>query len=218
MKTFILRVTPYMIALLAGIGIYLYAQYVIKDEGLNNLMINVASGLVSVPLVFICYEVVNEICNRNLKKTLLSQLVFEINYYVIDIINHFKESLGITEDLNEDNLDKFLDIEKKDIKKQLKIKPEFAETLKNYKNQITALIYKDSNMDVLPNEQIKNLLRIAKKLGIISKELEVYKTSKNRTTIDNATYDLMQTLGDWVDYIDESTLIEHHGFSLVKTS
>ncbi|MDR1693944.1 MAG: hypothetical protein LBR70_01960 [Lactobacillaceae bacterium] len=218
MKTFILRVTPYVIALFAGIVIYLCAQYIVKDDGLNNLIINVASGLVSVPLVFICYEVVDEICNRNLKNTLLSQLVFELNYFIIDIINDVKNSMSITEELNEDNLEQFLDMEKKDIRKNMKIKPELAETLKGYKNQITNLLYKDSNMSVLPNEQIRDLLRIAKKLGIISKELEVYPKTKNRAAIDNAAYDLMQTLGDWVDYVDSGKILAHHGFTLTKTS
>lgn len=214
MKTFILRVTPYVITLIAGMVIYYYAEYVIEDEGMNGLLVGVASGLVSVPLVFICYEVVSEICNNRLKKTLLAHLVFEINYVIIDIIREMKDVLGYKPELSKDNINEFLDMDKKDIGKRLKIDPKDAEMLKTQKVHLSNILYKDSNMDVLPNEQIRTVLKIVKELGVAAKELEFYKKTKKRTVIDNAAYTLMQALGDWVDYVDEDAIFEHHSFGL----
>lgn len=211
MKTFLLKITPYIIALFAGVVVYLYAIE-LKDDNLNNLLINVAAGLVSVPLVFMCYEVINEICSRNIKKTLLEHLSFEVNYIIIDIIKNLKDILGISGRLDEKNLNDFLDTDEKTIKEKLKIDISLADSLKNYKQQLLNLIYKDSNMEVLPNDQIQNLLVIAKELGIISRELDHYNKTRNKEPIESATYNLMQSTGDWVNYCEQNSILQHSHF------
>ena len=51
MKKLFTKILPFLVAFLSGIILYLLTDKFISDVGLNNLLINVASGLVSIPLV-----------------------------------------------------------------------------------------------------------------------------------------------------------------------
>ena len=79
MKKFFIKILPFLVAFASGIFLYILTDKFIGDTGLNNLLINIASGLVSIPLVFIFYDGINQITSRNLHNSVFESVTVEIN-------------------------------------------------------------------------------------------------------------------------------------------
>lgn len=85
-KTFFLRLPPYLIALIIGLGLYIVADNHIEDKSLNGLVMSIAAGLLSVLLVFILYKIIKERCDKSVNESISNHLYFELNHHVINVL------------------------------------------------------------------------------------------------------------------------------------
>ena len=91
MKKFLLRILPYLISIFIGLVIFFIVQKIEYDnENISNLLINISSDLLSIPFVFISYEVISRICNKDLKNALFKSTSFEINSIIFNIVNDMR--------------------------------------------------------------------------------------------------------------------------------
>lgn len=213
-KNLFLRLVPYVISLAAGGLMYFWADAKIKDEGLNGLLVNIASGLLSIPLVFIFYELVNDACSRDIKKTMLEHLNFDLNYTIIEIIKTIRKMLNVEDQLDRESLDILLHRDKKFIKNHLQLSFEYSPSLQFYKTTILDAINSGSNSEVLSDGQVKTLLSLAKHLGIMSKELEQI-DAEDKILVAESLSEILALISTWIDLGEEDALLNHHSFKLI---
>lgn len=214
-KNIFLRLLPYFISIASGTIFYIAANKWIEDEGLNGLIVNIAAALLSIPLIFIFYEVISNMCTKNIKNSLFEHLCFEINYIIIDVIKNTRKMLNITDELNEDSLFLFLKKDKIFIKDNLVIQNELSKLFKSDKDKLLDLSYGQSSLEALSEPQINCLLSIAKNLGILSKEIEYIDTTGSRTLVEDNILELLSLLARWIDLCEDNAIINHHSFKLI---
>lgn len=218
MRNFLLRILPFIISFLAGVIIFIIAEFKIEHEGLNILIIGVASGLLGIPLVFICYEVVNRITSKSINSSMLEHLTFELNDVIIAIIDDMKNMLNFKEAITKENLAYFLtnveELVKNKHKKDIDIK--YIKSFLDKKQQIIKLAYSGNNFEIFPQEQMKSILEISKVLGIIAKELESQKDALNQNMFRVSIITLSQRIEDWISFCEEDAIITHHSFSMMS--
>lgn len=215
MKTLFLRTLPYFISMGAGVLIYIITIVYIENEDLSGLISNIAAGLLSIPLVFICYEVVANIANRNIKRTLAQHFEFEANHILIDIIAQLKVLLNVSDNLDKENLDKFLNMNETYIKKNINLSKADVEKYKNDRNNLLNLIYKQQNTDSLSDARIQNVLAIIRVLGVISEGIEHSTKHDTKNETIKAVSKLLEQISQWLDLCEQDAMVNHYSFNFV---
>lgn len=212
LKNLFLRLLPYFISMVAGYVIYMLSLKYVNDTEFSGLLSNIAAGLLSIPLVFISYELVNDICTRDIKNSMLKNLIFEINYPVIEIIKTTQTMLGLPQEIDEDALYNLMRKTKKFIKANLQIKKQFADNFTQDKDKLFQLTHNNPNLGVLSDAQIKALMMINKYITIIAKAIEG--KNANKLLIEENIYLLLGALNKWMDLVEEDAIINHHDYTL----
>ena len=171
MKKFLLRILPYLISIFIGLAIFFIVQKIEYDnENISNLLINISSDLLSIPFVFISYEVISRICNKGLKNALFKSTSFEINSIIFNIVNDMRGFLGYKDIIQKENWEEFLILNKKVIVKKIEfndLNKNFLEEMQKNKDTLSSLIKKSTTLEALDGDQIKNLLYLLKELDIV---------------------------------------------------
>lgn len=213
-KNLFLRLLPYLMSIVAGIIVYIAAIYTVKDVNFSGLLLNIAAGLLSIPMIFISYELIGDIVSKDIKDSVLQNLLFEINYVIIDLIKTSKEMLGLEEPLDKESLERLLGKSKRSIALSLKIKDTSLETLQEIKDKLFKLTHNNTNIGVLSDAQIQSLMMIAKRVIILSGDIAHMQGKERTRTIDDNFYDMLQEISRWVDLGEEDAIINHHNFEL----
>ncbi|MGB2579582.1 hypothetical protein AAIR98_001501 [Elusimicrobium simillimum] len=212
MKNFFIRIMPYVISMSVGITIYALSGIYLKDSALNDLNVNIAAGLMSIPLVFISYEVFNNLSNKKLKDSLQRHLLNDINDTILNIIANLRTLLSQTNEFSPEELDIFLNMDAANIKKNIKMDDTTGKNLQADKEKLTRLASGGTN--VLANTEIEHIFNISSRLGVLAKEIIYRDKIKDKKTLTDTTAALLKELDDWVDiYQDE--IVNHHSFKLV---
>ena len=218
MKKLFIKILPFLVAFISGILLYIITDLFISNTGLNNLLINISSGLVSIPLVFIFYDVINKITSRNLHNSLFESVTIEINNQLIELISYLCTTLNLKQPETLRELDDFLELEQNEIYQKLPIPPIKTETLKNIKEQLLEIIHKPSTFEILTESQISSILNITKEITFLAKNLS-YKTNKktlhkhNRIIALNIEY-IIDNLTTWIESGKKDAFHNHARFSL----
>lgn len=162
MRTILLRILPYGIAFAAGLIMYALAELYTQGS-FKDLMLGVASGLLSIPLVFIAYELVKAACTAKLNNALFSHLSLEAKRSVNDIA---KDIMGMLPSDGE-NLRDYVETDKREIKKRLNTNGLDREALLAHKNALDKLFMGNKNIDIIPQQHLHQILEISKQAGII---------------------------------------------------
>lgn len=218
MKKLIVKLLPYFVAFVSGICLYVLTDRFISESGLNNLLINVASGLVSIPLVFIFYDVINQITSRNLHNTLFESVSVEINSELSLLINFICELLQINMPENMDELDDFLALENNEIYQKLTLSQVNLEKLTHIKNALINVIHKPSSFEILTEKQIACILNIIKELTFLIKNLNVWdkKKLKHKKIISMNIEYIIDNIMTWIENGKKEALKNHGRFSLTE--
>lgn len=223
MKAFFLKLLPYLISILAGAIIYVVAELHIDPEiGIYSLIIGIASGLLSIPLIFICYEGINRICSQNLRKTLFHHLSFEINAIIIDILKQLKTVVQFTEPLDNDNLERLLDFTADDIRPRIYLDAHSAEQLQKAKEQMFHVVQKEAQgqADILSDQEMENLLFIRKECGSVAREINhLLSQSENDRDFHHLASSialLTQHISEWLDQCETQALVNHEHYRFLS--
>ena len=173
-----IKILPYLVAFISGIILYFLTEKLITDSGLNNLMVNIASGLVSIPMVFIFYDVINKITSRTLHNSIFESVTFEINSQLVELINFISALLQINTPSVTEELDDFLELENNEIYQKLDIKKTDIKILENIKSNLMSVIHKQSSFEILNEKQISSILNIIKETTFLIKNLNLPEKSK----------------------------------------
>lgn len=215
LKNLFLRLLPYLMAIIAGWIVYVVSNATVKDVNLSGLLLNIAAGLLSIPLVFIFYELVNEVVSRNIHISIKKSLVFEINSAIIAIIKNLQTMLTIRTPIDKNNLNKLLNKNKEYIKNNLQTKSENGKSFEQSKEKLLNLTHNNPNLNVLSIQQIKAMMAIIKDLSILSKEIEHNNNGKNKEFIEKNIFELLKDIKKWINYGEEDAIINHHSFELM---
>jgi len=214
MRTFLLQILPFLTSIFIGIVLFIVEEWYVTHEGISNLILGVASGLLGIPIVFIVYQMANDYSEKKIKKVIAAHLIFEVNYVIIRLLKDLKNILNPDITLTKDSLYSFIS-ENKDLEgKKLHLKEEYGQKFLKYKKQILEIIYSNPKLDDLSDTTLQNVLSVAKELGIIATELEAQ--NKNRESIiQDSVQALINDIDSWIEFCELEAVISHHSFSLV---
>lgn len=88
MRKLILRLLPYVICVLTGIMIFFVERFTLNPD-VQNLVLNISSGLISVPFVFISYELVKNFTERKLRARINTYIKFHIEKSLFGLLKYF---------------------------------------------------------------------------------------------------------------------------------
>lgn len=215
MKKLFIKILPYLVALASGIGLYIFADTSIQEVGLNNLMINVASGLVSIPLVFIFYDTINKLTSQNLHNSVFKSVTFEINNQLSLLIETLANALNAKTPETTEELEAFLELDENEVKASLKNLN--TETLETIKLNLTNIIHKQTSLEILSEPQITSILNIIKEITYLIKNAKQTNASKNNKThlSLNILY-ILDNLSSWIENGEKDAFKNHTQFNLSK--
>lgn len=218
MKMLFIKILPYLVAFISGIILYFLTEKLITDSGLNNLMVNIASGLVSIPMVFIFYDVINKITSRTLHNSIFESVTFEINSQLVELINFISALLQINTPSVTEELDDFLELENNEIYQKLDIKKTDIKILETIKSNLISVIHKQSSFEILNEKQISSILNIIKETTFLIKNLNLPEKSKltakqKKIIALNIEY-IINNLTIWIENGQKDAFSTHARFSL----
>lgn len=223
MKALFLKLLPYLISIVGGAIVYTIAeQHLGPDAGMYDLITGMASGLLSVPLIFICYEGVNRICSQNLRKTLFEHLSFEVNSAIIGILSQLKTIVGHSEPLCNDTLERLLSLTPEEIQPRIILDSAAAQRLQECKDELLSTIQKHTHghSDILSSQETETLLCICKESGTLGKEvlyqLELPEPKRDLQHVVLNTHLLITHISDWLDESENEALVNHRHFRFLQ--
>lgn len=222
MKKLLIKILPFLVAFATGLIMYTLTEKLIQDSGLNNLLINIASGLVSIPLVFIFYDVINKITSRNLHNSVFESVTFEINTQLFELINFICSLLQISSPKNTYDLDDFLELENNEIYQKITLTDYQIQILEEIKKQLLTIIHKKTSLEILSEQQISAILSIIKATTYLIKDLK--QTTQNVTSTKlkkNITQNITQIIDNltiWIENGQKDAFHNHARFTLTKIS
>ncbi|MBO7243883.1 MAG: hypothetical protein J6V53_01185 [Alphaproteobacteria bacterium] len=216
MKKLFTKLLPFLVAFCSGICLYVLTDKYITNSGLNNLLINVASGLVSIPLVFIFYDVINQITSRKLHNTLFESVSVDINNQLTLLINIICELLQMEPPKNISELDDFLELENNEIYQKLNLIKADSDSLRDIKKELTNIIHKPVTFEILSEKQIAALLNIVKEITFLIKNLNSTpdKKGKHKKIISLNLEYIIENMMVWIENGKKEALRNHGRFSL----
>lgn len=88
MRKLLLRLLPYIICVLTGIVIFFVERFTLNPD-VQSLVLNISSGLISVPFVFISYELVKNFTERKLRARINTYIKYHIEKSFFGILKYF---------------------------------------------------------------------------------------------------------------------------------
>ncbi|MDD4556189.1 MAG: hypothetical protein PHE89_02520 [Alphaproteobacteria bacterium] len=209
-KNLLLRLLPYLISILSGAFIYHLSMLYLDNSDLSVLLMNIASTLLSIPIMFIFYELINEICTKNLNNSISKGLIFEINYIISDLVKIFQQLLGRDAPLDEEELYLLLSSNREEVAQNLSLSKDAIALLDAERKKLFEFTHGNFNLSVLSDPQIKSLMAIIRNVTIIYKEVD-RKKMPNKELVAENLYQTLQSISKWV-YLcdDEDSILNHH--------
>lgn len=222
MQNFLLRVLPYIISLCVGMAIYIVAELHMAHLQLYGLVVGVASGLLSIPLIFISYEAINKVCSQKLRNTLFEHLSFELNGLLLDLLSQLHLLLGGSGKLSASELDELLESNQESIAKRLCLSAANPDELNNVRDAILTSIQRHSHtsFEVLTPEEMHTLLSIRKEAGMVAREITRQRslppTEQSDIHLTADLVELIEHIGQWLESCEEEALANHRHFRFLK--
>lgn len=209
MKTFFFKVLPFIIALLAGTVIFLISHNHIDDVDTNAMVLGVASGLISIPLVFIFYELFENMSMRVLKRSLMKHFSFNANSILLEMIMDIKTLLNDRTEFTKENLNAMLALSEGEIIEKIVLNENLVESLKKSASSLQVLLQQPSIQEILSKEQVRHLLDMIKELGMLAREIELPEIKREREHAARSMRALNQAIEGWLETSEEDAIINH---------
>ena len=220
MKKLLIKILPYLVAFVTGIVMYILTQKFITDTGLNNLFVNIASGLVSIPTVFIFYDVINKITSRNLHNLVFESVTLEVNTQLIELIDCLCHMLHMEKPSSIEELDDFLELDEDEIYRQIVLQKDHIVLLEDIKKNLTLILHKPSFFDIVTEQQMSSLLNIVKEITFLIKDMtQFFETSnkiKYKKIISQTIEKIIDNLTIWIESGQKDAFHHHARFKIME--
>lgn len=223
MQTFLLKLLPYLIALAVGAIIYVVTEVHLAHLPLYGLLVGVASGLLSIPLIFISYESIGRICSRKLRNTLFEHLSHELNGLIIDMLGELCKLLDNRTPLTPDTLDDLLESDEQTIAAQLRLDAIDTTSLQTLGDKILTTIQRHSHstFDALNADEMHTLLSIRKEATMVAREVNHQRAleqgQQNLTHLAADVHLLFTHIAEWLEECEEEALANHRSFRFLAS-
>ena len=177
MQRLFLKILPYIICILTGIIVFLFEKFTI-DPDIKNMVINISSGLISVPFVFISYELVKNITEQKIRARITGYIKFHVEKSLFGMLKYFytwffpTEKVAIT--LTDAKLNFLFDME------TLKIERFFMERkmlgffvykdISSFIEELGSIIKNPNINSYISTEEMVHFMDILRNITLIKKE------------------------------------------------
>lgn len=114
LKTFFYSLLPKLLVILIGMGFYLLAKYWLEGD-LKSLVMGIAGGLISIPLVFISYEIWQKKSQKNLNLSVydfaerkvqisISAVIYKLELLTEGVFAYFEKGSILIDDSDIENI------------------------------------------------------------------------------------------------------------------
>lgn len=220
MKKWLWKFVPYVVAVVGGIAIFVIAEDLIEGEGLTSLTMGIASGLVSIPLVFIFFNLVHTISDKRIKHEIIQETSDEINRVVYDIFLEIRLLIQDKAKLTTGRMDDILSLRAAEFKD--KIKPSEANVVNFEKlgRKLLNIVFRLHIADVFSRDQIETLFMLSRDIGILSREIRRQahrpksRQDKEEMAIDIET--ILDEIAAWIEKGKADALINDTVFTFKR--
>ena len=195
-RDFFLKSLPYLLSITGGIILYTGAIDNAPNDNIRDLVINVSASLLSIPLVFLLYDYTNSRINRQMKRHMANSVGDRLNDLMINMILLLRELLVVRSKPTTENINRMLSWHASDIVKRLSISANRIEKMRAYHNDLDALLFRNSQTDVLSSEQVQILSSLARAMSHFINENKFH---KNRHVSAKYLETIMTKILDWLD-------------------
>lgn len=177
MQRLFFKILPYIICILTGIIVFLFEKFTI-DPDIKNMVINISSGLISVPFVFISYELVKNITEQKIRARITGYIKFHVEKSLFGMLKYFytwffpTEKVAIT--LTDAKLNFLFDME------TLKIERFFMERkmlgffvykdISSFIEELGSIIKNPNINSYISTEEMVHFMDILRNITLIKKE------------------------------------------------
>lgn len=202
MKKLFFNILPYLISTLFGAVIFVSAEFFEKDS-VSDLLVNVAAGLLSLPLIFICYEFVKSATSAKLNKAMREHFDAEIRRIMRDIIESLKQ---ITPPLPDETLNDYLDQNKASFAKRHIIDFDTPLIFSLKRNLDSLLVSNKHSAELIPSDELRAALEVSRTVGVLLSQKEIF--GKQLEKLKKPLFELFQSLNRWVSISESLDIIE----------
>ena len=200
-------------------GIILYTGAIdnAPNANIRDLVINVSASLLSIPLVFLLYDYMNYRVSRQMKKNLANSVSDRLNTLMLNILLMLRAAMKVRTKLTTENINRMLTWRVPEISRRLDITPTILDKLHTYHNELDTLLYRNSQNNVLPSDQVQILSSLARDMTHLINENKFH---HNRHVSAKYMENLMTHILDWLDSDNLATLtLSQHisGISISST-
>ncbi len=178
MQKFYLRILPYVISLFVGALIFGIVDY-ISNPDWQNLILNISAGLISVPFIFICYELVKSISEQKIKTKVRTYVTYHSTKGFLSFLKYFytwffpTKNKSIT--LTDENIEKILNLTISDIEKMLSEKillgffiyKDISEDIRS----LSAIVKNNNLTEYITDTEMIHIINILQNITLIRREI-----------------------------------------------
>lgn len=187
MKKILLKILPYLIALIFGVILYVIA--INSDDNLKSLLINISSAFIAIPLLYLIYDLVHQASRKRLNKEVFEYAKMQIDREFMNICHQFVKLIYPYKKQNKsfDGINKLLNLSKDDIINEFKTNNYLGfQVLKNwYVSEIKIQNMLDSSfiLGKLNADQIITIIDVLKKVRSVQ---DVYRNIDDLFLMSNS--------------------------------
>lgn len=211
MRNFLLRSVPFILSILCGVALFFVSMYSVENDDWSSLINGISASLLAIPIIFLVYNYADYKMSNKVNKTLADSLTFEINAFMLRLIKLLRKVIGVKDKMSWKSIERMVNMESSQIKKNLKITKDDLEELKAYKIDLDDLVYKAANPQVLEGDQIQTLVSMVSEMSRLINER---KFRGDTQALAKYMEKLLALMDDWFDSCERSALQQHQHFQL----
>jgi hypothetical protein len=168
-KKYLLKTLPYIASTISGFFIY-YASNKVFGGKLNDLLINISAAFISIPLLYLFYELIKSFAHKKLNKEIFDYAKMQIDRELLSLLNQLYKIVFIleTKDFSSKGINVFLSIDKNTLIEQFRTNKYIGfQLFKNWEfceNGIKDLLKNTFILDKMEDNQIIDIITILKSL------------------------------------------------------
>lgn len=191
-----LKMIPYVLSVAGGLILFVVTKDEVHNPNVTDLINNISASLLSIPLVFLLYDYSNFLVSRRLKKTLSDNLGDKISVLLLKLTMVIRQMTGQRGKLTFTSLNNMGDLSISYIASHLKITDNSVNALREIRDDLDTVIYKNTNTGVLSADEIQSLSSIIRE---ISQLINEHSFRKNKRIAAKYIKNITGHITDWMD-------------------
>ena len=196
LRNILLKSIPYLLSIAGGITLFVLTKDNVHNPNVADLINNIASSLLSIPVVFLLYDYSNYRISRQLNKTLASNMSSRVSNVVLNLAITVRSMLGLRGKITLESINKMQNLRPSNIASRLKITPAHMQSLRDYHTALEDIIYKYGRNSVMDGGSVQNLSGLMMDLLRLINE---HQFRRDRHAAAKYIVDIIGRISDWLD-------------------